>query len=143
MPTWVNGRYVKLGPRLLQGIPVGGRVQSLHFFHHAILWTHESVLGYYRVNYADGTSQRVPIAVFSTLTDQTRGWGIAPKTTILWTTAKKDNRISRYDWINPFPDKAVTSVDVVRNESGSFSIWAITAKAKTGTTLPPRPKTEP
>ena len=28
VPTWVNGRYVKLGPRLLQGIPVGGRVQS-------------------------------------------------------------------------------------------------------------------
>jgi len=132
VPTWVNGRFIKLGPRLLQGIPVGGKIQSLHFFHQAILWTHDSVLGYYRVNYADGTSLRVPIAVFSTLTDQTRPWGIAPKTTIVWTTAKKDNRLSRYDWVNPFPEKAVTSLDVVRDETGTFSLWAITAKAKPG-----------
>jgi len=129
VPVWVNGRYIKLGKRRLQGIRVDARVAALSFFHHSVLWLHESTLGFYQVNYADGASLRIPIALFTTLSDLDRCWGIAPKTTVVW-TAKNGNRLSRYDWINPYPEKVVASIDVVRTETGSFDVWAITAQVQ-------------
>lgn len=130
VPMWVNGRYIDMGKRTIEGIRVGTKIASLHFFHHGIYWLHESMLGYYRVNYADGSTVCIPIAIGSTLTDLDRPWGVSPKTDIIW-TAKNGNRLSRYDWINPEPDKVVDSVDIIRNDGYDFAVWAMTAK-KTG-----------
>jgi hypothetical protein len=127
VPEWVNGRYVLLGKRRIEGIRVGGRVCSLHFFHHGIFWLHESTLGYYQIHYADGAVVRVPIALFTTLSDLDRPWGISPKTPVIW-RAKNGNRLTRYDWINPYPGKVVESVDIIRNDAADFTVWAITAR---------------
>jgi hypothetical protein len=127
VPVWVNGRYIEMGSRLVEGVRVGTRVSSLHFFHHGIYWLHESVLGFYRVRYADGTVLNVPIALGTTLSDLDRPWGISPRTEVIW-TAKNGNRLSRFDWINPLPDRVVTSVDIVRNDGPEIVVWGITAK---------------
>lgn len=127
VPVWVNGRYLEMGPRLVEGIRVGTRVSSLHFFHHGIYWLHESMLGFYRVRYVDGTVLKVPIVLGTTLSDLDRPWGIAPRTDVIW-TARNGNRLSRFDWINPFPDREVSSVDIVRNDGPEIVVWAITAK---------------
>lgn len=129
VPVWVNGRYLEMGPRLVEGIRVGARVSSLHFFHHGIYWLHESVLGYYRVHYADGTLLKVPIALGTTLSDLDRPWGIAPRTEVIW-TAKNGNRLSRFDWVNPMPDRVVSSLDIVRNDGPGITVWAITGKRR-------------
>ena len=131
VPEWVNGRYVLLGKRQVEGIRVGGRVSSLHFFHHGIFWLHESALGYYQVHYADGTVVRVPIALFSTLSDLDRPWGVSPKTPVIW-QARNGNRLSRYDWVNPYPAKVVDTIDIIRNDAADFTVWAITARKAAG-----------
>ncbi|MEX1118578.1 MAG: beta-galactosidase trimerization domain-containing protein [Terrimicrobiaceae bacterium] len=127
VPVWVNGRYIEMSARRIEGVRVGTRVASLHFFHHGIYWVHESSLGYYRVCYADGSVVNVPIVVGTTLRDLDRPWGEAPRTKVVW-TAKNGNRLSRFDWINPFPDRVVASIDIVRNDRPELSVWAITAK---------------
>lgn len=127
VPVWVCGRYLEMGKRLVEGVRVGTRVNSLHFFHHGIFWLHESVLGYYRIRYADGTLLTVPIALGSTLSDLDRPWGICPRTEVIW-TAKNGNRLSRFDWVNPMPEKVVASIDIVRNDASDFAVWGITAK---------------
>jgi len=130
VPMWVNGRYIDMGKRAIEGIRVGTKIASLHLFHHGIYWLHESMLGFYRVRYADGSTVHIPIAISSTLTDLDRPWGVSPKTDIIW-KAKNGNRLSRYDWINPSPDKVVDSVDIIRNDGYDFAVWAMTVK-KTG-----------
>jgi len=127
VPVWVNGRYIDMGKRAIEGIRVGTKITSLHLFHHGIYWLHESVLGFYRIRYADGSTVRIPIAVSTTLTDLDRPWGISPKTDIIW-TAKNGNRLSRFDWTNPAPNKVVESVDIIRNDGYDFAVWAMTAK---------------
>jgi len=42
--------------------------------------------------------------------------------------AAADDAFSRFDWTNPFPERVVTSIDIVRNDRPQLSIWAITAK---------------
>ena len=130
VPSWVNGRYIEMGPRLLEGIPVGRKVSQLSFFHHGLFpWLHESTLGYYRVNYTDGTSVRIPIALFTNLSNLMGQGGVAPANIVVWQSKSTPNRLLRYDWVNPNPDKEVKSVDVIRNDAGKISLWAVTAKA--------------
>jgi hypothetical protein len=128
-PFWVNGRYVEMGPRLLEGIPVGRKVSQFSFFHHGLLpWLHESTLGYYRVNYTDGTSVRIPIALFTNLSNLAGQGGVAPRNSVVWQSKTTPNRLLRYDWVNPKPEKEVESLDVIRNDTGKISVWAVTAK---------------
>jgi len=54
--------------------------------------------------YADGSSLDVPIVVGTSLRDLDRPWGEAPRTTVVW-TAKNGNRLSRFDWTNPYPER--------------------------------------
>ena len=90
---------------------------------------HESTLGYYRVKYDDGTSTRVPIALFSTLSNLQGQGGRAPWNTVVWQSKTTPNRLLRFDWSNPHPEKLVRTVDVVRGGGERFTIWAITARA--------------
>jgi hypothetical protein len=131
VPTWSAGQYIslgKLGLHRAEGLRVDAKVKTLHFFHNGIYWLHSSVLGYYQVNYTDHSHVRIPIALWSTLSDQGRPWGIAPKTTVVWESEDAQKRLARYDWQNPFPEREVVSVDIVSTADKKFSVWAISFK---------------
>jgi hypothetical protein len=131
VPTWSAGQYIslgKLGLHRAEGLRVDAKVKTLHFFHNGIYWLHSSVLGYYQVNYTDHSHVRIPIALWSTLSDQGRPWGIAPKTTVVWESEDAQKRLARYDWQNPFPEREVVSVDIVSTADNKFSVWAISFK---------------
>jgi hypothetical protein len=129
VPVWVNGRFIEMNNRAAEGIPVGAKAKTLSFFHHSTInWMHESVIGYYRVNYEDGTSLRIPIAFLSTIANLSGKGGVPPSNTTVWKSPSGKNQLHRFEWKNPHPDKPIRSIDIVRNEIAKFYIWGITAK---------------
>jgi len=118
----------------LTGLRVEGRVRTLHFFHGGQFSEHTTVLGYYRVNYADGSHEKVPMVLGTTMCDFSRASFWPSKCERIWTGKTRDGGarwLWRFDWTNPHPDKSIATIDVVRNsEIGSepVSIWAITLK---------------
>lgn len=129
VPLWGNGRFLEMTARRVEGIPVGRRVESLSFFQHANLeFMHEAVVGYYQINYQDGSCVEVPIALTSTLGNISGKGGVPPGNTVVWEKTAPTSHLLRFDWKNPFPGKVVTSVDIIRNETATFTLWAITAK---------------
>lgn len=136
VPFMVTGRYLPLeAVSEVVGIPVGATADALHFFQGTQHSQGHSTLGYYRVNYGDGTSRIVPIVLGVTLADFTRGrkWG-SKTLPVVETKDEKGRKVElrRFDWKNPFRDKVIASVDIVGIPSGdprSVDIWAITASA--------------
>lgn len=129
VPVWMNGRFIEMNNRVAEGIPVRTKVKTLSFFHHSTInWMHESVIGYYRVNYEDGTSLRIPIAFLTTIANLSGKGGIPPSNTTVWQSATGKNQLHRFDWKNPHPEKPIRSIDIVRNEIAKIYVWAVTAR---------------
>ena len=135
VPFFSDGRYFAMETTSqVTGIPVGGKFLSLHFFHGTQHGQGHSTLGYYRVNYLDGTAVQIPIVLGVTLTDFTRGVKFAPKTTAFTAIndcEKHNIDLRRFDWTNPHPEKQIASLDIVANPSGderTVNIWAISGK---------------
>jgi hypothetical protein len=116
----------------VRGIPVGKKSAKLHFFHGGNLSEHRSVLGYYRVHYADGSLVPVPIVYGTTLSDFSRSARFPAKTKQIW--SDKGRSLTRYDWINPKPDQEIDRIDIVhvgrKNEEEGIRVWAITAQGE-------------
>lgn len=134
VPVSSGGRFARVDRGALLGIPVGRKIASLHFFHGGQFGQHGSVFGHYRVRYADGSTQLVPIALGVTMSDFTRPARFPAKTVSIWNGKGQSGprvTLSRYDWQNPWPEKEVIAVDIVpvtRIDPRPFSVWGITAR---------------
>ena len=104
-------------------IPVGRAAKSLLFVH-AALWTDRGGrrIGAYRVHYADGTSEEVPLTYASNIAswiDQravsgaARAWGGR-------TRGGQRVVLYRFQWDNPHPEREIRSIEAVsdRTEAG-------------------------
>lgn len=137
VPFLSNGRCVAMGSVFrVEAIPVGKNLESLHFFAGTQHSQGHSTLGYYRVNYADGTHFEIPLVLNVTLADFTRTSWWNGKTRLFHSTKDPKGRkivFNRFDWTNPHPDKSIESVDVVTIPSGdnrTVDLWAISAKTR-------------
>lgn len=128
------------GPKVLsvlrdvRGIPVGQRVESLHFFHGGRFSEHESLVGHYRVRYAGGAVEMIPIIVQTTIGDFRRPVFRTPRFEHVFEGKDAKGgvyRLMRYDWINPWPEKTVESIDIVNalaTKERPLKVWAISTK---------------
>ncbi|MEI6647447.1 MAG: beta-galactosidase [bacterium] len=133
VPVAVGAGYLKV-LRSVNGLTVGCRAKTVHFFHGGHYGEHESLLGSYRVKYADGSFAVVPVVVQSTLSDFTRpAWRTERCVRIYDGQGAKGQRfhLDRYDWTNPFPEKKIIAIDAVNAEQcqqTSWALWGITVK---------------
>ena len=128
VPFDVRG-IVQLGslhgyPRRVSGIPVGLNCRSLHFLH-AASWAVDpkgTRVGHYRVNFADGRSEDIPLVLGTNIED----WTVGPNdpwpdsVAIAWEGAGESarrrrltNRLYRFTWQNPRPEQEVRTLDFV------------------------------
>ena len=120
--------------REVTGLPVNQRIVSLHLFHGGHYSEHDSLIGHYLVRYTDGSVEAIPVIVQTTIGDFTRPAWRQPKYVMVHQgkDAKgKAYRLCRYDWINPWPEKTVATIDIVNaatTKNNSFKLWAITLK---------------
>jgi len=135
VPFLSTGRFLALETAMqVNAIPVNSRVEAFHFFQGTQHGQDRSTMGWYRVNYKDGSSVRIPIVIGVTLSDFSRGVKFAAKTTPFSTVSDKGGKkieLRRFDWKNPSPDKPVASIDIVGRPTAdprTINIWAITAK---------------
>ena len=131
IPTQVGPRFIECSGEV-QGITFRKKAYTLNFFHGGYFSEHSSVLGYYRLHYADGSEIRVPIVLGTTLSDFSRGVKFPAKTKEIWQGKNAEgriNRLCRYEWNNPFPEREIATIDIVSalKGDGAISLWAITA----------------
>jgi hexosaminidase len=104
-------------------IPVGRTAKSLLFVHTA-LWTDRGGrrTGAYRVHYADGTSEEIPLIYGANLVSWTDQRSVSGAARAWSGRTGGDQRVVlyRFQWDNPHPEKEIRSVEAVsdRTEAG-------------------------
>jgi len=108
-------------PEEVKGIPVGMKCRRLHFLHSTGWSANDGTqVGLYRLHYADGQTQELPIIYGK----QVRDWFSNPGTQLLddntvvaWSVKPMrdaDNKtLFRTSWDNPLPDVELKSIDFV------------------------------
>jgi hypothetical protein len=129
VPALVESKVLAV-ERAIRNLPVNALVHSLHFFHGGHFSEHDSTVGTYEIHYADGTLEQVPVIVQSTISDFTRR-GLRPSHNSIAARVEKGGHlqalISRYDWVNPHPEKMVESIDIVNDAETKDSTWDVFA----------------
>jgi hypothetical protein len=135
VPALVESKILSV-ERAIRNLPVNAQVHSLHFFHGGHFSEHDSTVGTYEIHYADGTLEQVPVIVQSTISDFTRR-GLRPSHSSIAGRVEKGGHfqglISRYDWVNPYPEKIVESIDIINDaetKERTWDVFAITMKKK-------------
>ena len=110
-------------PEKITGIKVGKKLTNFHFLHATAYFLEEEVtIGNYKVHFADGTSETIPIVNGKDVTDWWKyPFSKAPSTgKVAWegnNQAGKEFDAAQWlflsSWKNPKPDVSVTSVDFV------------------------------
>ena len=141
IPVYVVDGFVTCDNEV-NGIEVNSLIESLHFFHGGHFQGQENTFGYYRINYSDGTIYKIPIVRGVTISDFSRGkWQdnekFTPKTVEIWNNGREGKtfkRLTRFDWINPYPNKNIDTIDIVttfrvnKGNAHKYNVWGITAK---------------
>ncbi len=121
----VQGRHRPELPQSIKGIPVQARGDQLHILH-GTQWTAEpgTLIGAYVVHYADGSTERIPIAYGRSLVNWWRFAREAEEPVearVAWTGLNNacdlnpglEVRLFTITWTNSHPEKAITSIDVL------------------------------
>ena len=121
----VQGRHRPDLPQSIKGIPVQARGDQLHILH-GTQWTAEpgTLIGAYVVHYADGSTERIPIAYGRSLVNWWRFAREAEEPVearVAWTGLNNacdlnpglEVRLFAITWTNSHPEKAITSIDVL------------------------------
>lgn len=121
------------------GIPVSMALSSLVFLHSYIMDGKElngAFAGHYRVRYRDGSNIQVKMTVGETICCRAAGHGgndTADYANPVFTGITRFNRpytVCAYEWVNPWPDKAVETIDILPAagmEAGGIAVFGITA----------------
>jgi hypothetical protein len=141
----LHGKNAPKAPEKVAGIKVGAKFARLHILHSTgygenPMMDDGTEVGAYTINYADDTTERVPIIYGEDIRDWW-DWPERPnlkRAKVAWTgtnpAAKGNERMIRafqVIWVNPKPDKEVKSIDV--NASGTECdpfIFALTIEQK-------------
>ncbi len=143
-------------PDQVTGIAVGRPAATLHFLHACArrIWTSYNravlLLGFYRVRYADGSCLSVPVYYRLHLLEWTRDFGYRKMTeapaspvgeaAVAWrgsTGGGHDVTLYAMTWVNPYPEKAIASVDVLASAQMEGNANALCLVALTGTAPTP------
>jgi hypothetical protein len=120
-------------PDQVLGLPVGRAAGRLLFLHACSrrIWTNYLrscvLIGLYRIHYADGSSISAPVYYKQHLLEWTRNFGYrtmetaptaspAGEAAVAWrgsTDGGQDVTLYAMTWLNPYPEKAIASVDVL------------------------------
>ncbi len=107
-------------PKRISGIRIGQRCRELHFLH-ATGWPERDGvrIGSYIVHYNDGQEQTIPIVYGEDVRDwngsSDTSWRVS-RSTIVWREINNAGfrvRLFATAWINPSPEKEITSLDFV------------------------------
>jgi hypothetical protein len=108
-------------PEAVKGIPVGAKCRRLHFLH-SVGWSAAdgAQVGLYRLHYADGRAQELPIIYGKQVRDWFSNPGSQPLgdgTVVAWSVTPPrdaDNKtLFKTSWDNPLPDVELKSIDAV------------------------------
>lgn len=124
-------------PRMVKGLRVGLKgVEKIHFFD-GVEWSeHQELLVRYIVHYHDGTSLAIPVVDWMTTADLLRGARQAGRYETIWNGKNDKGEIRmlyRYSWVNPHPEKSITSIDIESDEN--LILWAITLEGNMATNV--------
>ena len=123
----LKGRLRPELPQAVKGIKVQARGRMLHFLHSTQYGGDSSILiGAYVVHYADGSSERVPIAYGRSLVNWWKSSRTSEEPTearVAWTGTNDATelnpglKIRLFDmtWTNPHPDREIATLDVLSN----------------------------
>jgi hypothetical protein len=129
-------------PRRVGGIAINSRISRLHVLH-ASQWSAAphfpvddgAAIGYYQLNYADGSNVRFPIAYGVDVRDWwawDRGQLATPRGRIVWTGSNAVSRAQQVDlrmfagaYENPYPERPVASIDFVSTEYRSAAPFCL------------------
>ncbi len=125
-------------PRAVTGIPVRRRCQRLHFLH-GTGWggsvASGTTIGQYRVNFADGQIESIPIRIGEDLEEWQGPVEAKPelkRAQVVWTGVTPQGNTARLyhrAWDNPRPDQEIASVEFSSTETAAAPfLLAITAE---------------
>ncbi len=128
-----SGVYAVAYPDQVRGIPVNQKAQWLHFLHIST-WDggmkNGTIIGRYRVHYADGQTHDFPIALGRDVHDW---WGLSASTTTHSQIAWRERSAGSYKtlfastWENPHPDTPIRELDMISDMTlAAPSILAVT-----------------
>ena len=108
-------------PEAVKGIPVGMKCRRLHFLHSAGWSAADGTqVGVYRLHYADGRTQELPVIYGKQVRDWFSNPGSQPLddgTVVAWSmnpARDADNKtLFKTSWNNPLPDAELKSIDFV------------------------------
>ena len=114
-------------PAEVTGIPVNARARALHFLH-TCAWGRPDggEAATYLVHYEDGMEQRIPVRVGVEIADWYVDPAQLPSARVAWRghIADKPGPIGAYAmrWANPYPDKAISSIDLVSAQKDPVTV---------------------
>ena len=110
-------------PESVVGIPVGATSKRMHFLQSSSWRGAEgSVIGTYRVHYADGDVATIPIVYGHSVVDWwfTKGDPLPTHAPIAWNGANERTedlghliQLYAFSWVNPRPDEPIATLDFV------------------------------
>ena len=130
-------------------VPIGGVVEGLYFIHGAAYCGDGQNVGIYHVNYADGSTEDIPVIGGRNVRDwadpNTGGFARErqTRTVVAWTGKCKafpSTSVYMMLWVNPLPDKPVVSVRFSNpTRQGVIGLIGLTAVSKKGANEPTVP----
>lgn len=111
---------------VVSGIPVHRKARTLHMLHAAWHWAPEDLWGRYRLHYSDGTTAELPIRAWHDVAFWTwpgtfaadRPARIAWEGEFIgWNPDGLKPRLYHRAYPNPFPEKEITSLDLIGSDS--------------------------
>ena len=124
------GANRKYFPQKVEGIAVGNLRLSRLFFLHTLAWSSKKTVGEYRIHYADGTVEVVPITDGVNIGD----WWFpndlpeAPVAFVEKNPAGRGVGLWLFAWENPKEHVAISSIDFVSNGSSVLALVAISGE---------------
>lgn len=118
----MKSKHLPDGAAEVKGIPINEQVKSVSFFQAVTYGKNGEKAMTYRVHYSDGATIDIPIVVGENIGD----WNIdknndATRKKLAW---KNDKNLGffRWEWINPTPQNAVSSIDILSANGASTPI---------------------
>lgn len=112
-------------PAVIKGIKVGHKLANLHFLHATAYYLEDEMpIGSYTINYADGSSEKIPIVNGKDVTDWWKYSFSKPPSTgkIAWEGVNQGSKeldatiwLFLTTWKNPKPEIPITSIDFGSN----------------------------
>lgn len=113
-------------PAECRGIKVGRTARQLAFLH-AVAWGKSAEpVGSYLIHYADGSTEEIKLV----LGEQIGGWwspADLANTPVAWAAVNPTGVMAglyTYLWMNPYPDKAIATIDFISAQGSSVPVLA-------------------